>query len=189
MKRALFVLFGAVVLAPVLAGAAGADHAELVVIEAAELRAQAEESAATRGRLARGTRVLRLDRSSGWVRVAVDDDGPSGWLRLWQVRAVEGRDGNPLLRGLERFSRSIAGLFRGRDDGGVTNTEVTATIGVRGLDAGDFEQAAPAPDALQRMRQLRGDHEQAAAFARDAGLQRREVVTLESRPSQDWGEW
>lgn len=187
MKRIVLVVLSTAVL--VLAGGAGADEAGLVVIESAELRAQPAESAAMRGRVHKGDRARRLDRSGGWVRVDVADDDRTGWLRLWQVRAAESGDGNPLLQGLQRLSRSIAGLFRGRDDSDVQQTGVTATIGVRGLDAGDFEQAAPAPDALQRMRQLRGDREQAAAFARDAGLQRREVVTLESRPSQDWGEW
>lgn len=187
MKRAMSAIFCAAVL--VLAGTAGADEVDLVVIEAAELRAQPAEGAATRGRVSKGTTVRRLDRSGGWMRVAVDDDERSGWLRIWQVRDAEGRDGNPLLQGLQRFSRSITGLFRGRDDSGVQQTEVTATIGVRGLDAGDFEEAAPAPGALQRLRQLRGDREEAAAFARGAGLQRRDVAVLESHQSRDWGEW
>lgn len=187
MQRAVITVFCAAVL--VLAGAAGADDAGLVVIEAAELRAQPAEGAAMRGRVERGTVVRRLDRSGGWTRVAVDDDERSGWLRIWQVREAESRDGNPLLQGLQRFSRSIAGLFRARDDSDIQQTEITATIGVRGLDAGDFEQAAPAPGALQRMRQLRGDHGEAADFARSAGLQRREIRVLESSQSQDWGEW
>lgn len=186
MKRAVIAVFCAAVL--VLAGAAGADDNGLVVIEAAELRAQPAEGAAMRGRVERGTAVRRLDRSGGWMRVAVGDAERSGWLRIWQVREAEGRDGNPLLQGLQRFSRSIAGLFRGRDSD-VQQTEITATIGVRGLDAGDFEQAAPAPGALQWMRQLRGDRGEAADFARSAGLQRREIRVLESSQSRDWGEW
>lgn len=187
MKRAVLAVFCAAAL--MLTAAAGADDADLVVIDAAELRAQPAESAAMRGRVEKGVTVRRLDRSGGWIRVAAEGDERSGWLRLWQVREVKSRDGNPLLQGLQRFSRSVAGLFRGRDDSDIQQTEVTATIGVRGLDAGDFEEAAPAPDALQRVRRLRGDLAEAADFARSAGLQRREIGVLESNQSRDWGEW
>lgn len=172
-----------------LGGAVVADSAEHVVIESAELRARPLEGAASRGRLQQGTRVERRQRSGGWVRVRESGGGREGWLRLWQVRAAESGDGNPLLRGLQRFSRQIAGLFRAHGDSGLQEQPVTATIGVRGLDAGDFEQAAPDPAALRAVRSLRPAPGEAAVFARQAGLQRRQVVTPETPTSQDWGEW
>lgn len=185
MKRvALLVLCAATV---ALVGRVGAEPAGLVVIEAAELRAQPVSGAATRGRLQVGTSVRRLARSGGWVRVAVDNGGREGWLRMWQVREAEDDGGNPLLRGLERFSRTIAGLFRPR--GEIQETPVTATIGVRGLDAGDFEEAAPAPAALERVQALRPSRGDAAAFARGAGLERREIAALGAQPTQDWEDW
>lgn len=184
MKRiALFVLCAA---ALALVGRAGAEAAAFVVIEAAELRAQPVSGAATRARLQAGTSVQRVARSGGWVRVAVDGGG-EGWLRMWQVREADDDGGNPLLRGLERFSRKIAGLFRPRGD--VEATPVTATIGVRGLDAGEFEQAAPAPAALRQVQALRPSRGDAAAFARAAGLERREIAVLETQPTQDWEDW
>lgn len=185
-KRVMLASLCAVLL--IVIGRAAAAPDALVVIESAELRAQPVEGAASRGRIAEGTGVRRLDRSGGWIRVATADDAASGWLRIWQVRAAENGGDNPLLQGLKRFSRSIAGLFR-TDDSGIRQTEITATIGVRGLDAGDFEEAAPAPGALQRVRALRADRAEAAAFARGAGLERRELAVLESHESRDWGEW
>lgn len=187
LKRIVPVLLCALVLTPV--GRAGAESDRLVVIESAELRAQPVDGAMSRGRLADGTEVRRLGRSGGWVRITTTDDAATGWLRIWQVRAAGKGDENPLLRGLKRFSRSISGLFRAGDDSGVRQREITATIGVRGLDAGDFEEAAPAPEALEQVRRMRADRGQAAAFARGAGLQRRELAVLESHPSRDWGEW
>ena len=184
MQRiALIALCAAALL---LAGRAGAQATAFVVIEAAELRAQPVSGAPTRGRLPEGANVRRLARSGGWLRVATADEGSEGWLRMWQVREAED-GGNPLLRGLERFSRKIAGLFRPR--GEVEATPVTATIGVRGLDAGEFEQAAPAPDALRRVQGLRPGRGDAAAFAQGAGLQRRDVAALETQPAQDWEDW
>ena len=185
MKRTLAAALCAGVL--VLGGGVAAESASFVVIESAELRAQPVDGAATRGRLQDGTAVQRLARSGGWVRVATDG-GTQGWLRMWQVREAEDAGGNPLLRGLQRFSRKIAGLFRARGDG-IQENPVTATIGVRGLEAGEFEQAAPAPEALQRVQALRPDPGEVTAFARRAGLQRRQVATVESQPTQNWEDW
>ena len=175
--------------AVLLGGAVFGDGADHVVIASAELRAQPLEGSASRGRLAEGTRVERRQRTGGWVRVREAGGGREGWLRLWQVRAAESGGENPLLSGLKRFSRQIAGLFRAGGDRGLQEQPVTATIGVRGLDAGDFEQAAPDPAALRAVRSLRPAPGEAAAFARQGGLQRRQVATLETPQSRDWGEW
>lgn len=172
-------------LVPTLLSAAGET---VEVVAATEMRAQPASATASRGRVEKGDRGERLDRSGGWVRVRMKG-GPEGWLRVWQVGPVAEGEENALLSGLKRFSRDIAGLFGSGDDGGGEQTRVTATIGVRGLDGGEFTEAAPDAAALQRVRGLSAGREEAASFARAAGLQRRELATPESGQTQNWEDW
>lgn len=183
--RPLLLALG--LLLPWLPSVLPAAAAPIEVIAAAELRAQPGAATGARGWVERGARGEQLGRRGGWVRVQLA--GQQGWLRVWQVRPAPETGGNVLLRGLQRFSRSIAGLFGAGDDGAVQETDVVATIGVRGLDAGEFTEASPDPAALQRMRRLRATGAEATAFARTAGLERRALATPETRPTQDWEDW
>lgn len=182
--RPLFLLALLVSLLPAVLAAAAE---QIEVIAAAELRAQPSAGTGSRGWAEKGDRGEQLGRKGGWVRVQLGDR--QGWMRVWQVRPASDGDDNVLLRGLKRFSRSIAGLFGDGDDGTVQNTQVTATIGVRGLDAGEFTSAAPDPAALQRVRSLRPTHGDVASFARAAGLRQRDLATPESQPTQNWEDW
>lgn len=165
--------------------AAAAERVE--VIKATELRAEPAAATASRGWVEKGEQGDQIGRRGGWVRVQLAER--QGWLRVWQVRPADNDDGNALLRGLERFSRSIAGLFGAGDDSAVQGNAVTATIGVRGLDAGEFTSAAPNPAALQRVRGLRASSGDAAAFARSAGLRQRQLSTPQDQPTQNWEDW
>jgi len=183
MKRLQWLLLVAVLL-PLLPGLIVAAAQRVEAVKALELRAEPAAATASRGWVEKGEQGDQLGRRGGWVRVQFSDR--QGWLRVWQVRPAE--SGNALLHGLERFSRSIAGLFSS-DGGGVQQDGVTATIGVRGLDGGEFTSAAPDPAALQRVRGLRASRDEAASFARSAGLQRRQLSTPESQPAQNWDDW
>jgi hypothetical protein len=186
MKHLRLLLLVAV-LAPLLPAVLVAAAERVEVIKATELRAEPAATTASRGWVRKGEQGDQLGRRGGWVRVQMAER--QGWLRVWQVRPADNDDGNVLLRGLERFSRSIAGLFGAGGDDTVESNAVTATIGVRGLDAGEFTSAAPNPAALQRVRGLRASADDAAAFARAAGLRQRQLSTPQDQPTQDWEDW
>jgi len=184
MKRLRLLLLAAL-FGPLLPAVLLAAAERVEVIQATELRAEPAAATASRGWVEKGEQGDRLGRRGGWVRVQLGDR--QGWLRMWQVRPAESA-GNALLRGLKRFSRSIAGLFS--SDGDTVNQQgVTATIGVRGLDGGEFTSAAPNPAALQRLRGLRASRDEAVSFARSAGLQGRQLSAPESQPVQNWDDW
>jgi len=186
MKRLRLLLLVAV-LVPLLPALLAAATERVEVINATELRAEPAAATASRGWVEKGDRGDQLGRRGGWVRVQMAER--QGWLRVWQVRPAGKDDGNVLLRGLERFSRSIAGLFGAGDGANVQSNAVTATIGVRGLDAGEFTSASPNPAALQRVRGLRASAGDAAAFARSAGLRQRQLSTPQDQPTQNWEDW
>lgn len=179
----------------VLAFAAAALAAEerTVVVEASTLRDGPAASASPVTRLEPGTPVEGGARRGAWLAVETRD-GPrhSGWLRVWRVRTVAADDDdNPILSGLKRFSRAVSGLFGGDSGEQVEQGEVTATIGVRGLKPGEFASAQPDTEARRRLGGLRADGNEASAFARAAGLNRRDVgsVGAGAGESRDWGEW
>lgn len=176
------------VLLPFLPAGLTAAGERVEVIAATELRAQPGAATASRGWVEQGDRGEHLGRSGGWVRVQMEQ-GRQGWLRVWQIRTATADEGNALFQGLKRFSRGIAGLFGASDGDDVPQTQVTATIGVRGLDAGEFVEAAPDPAALRQARGMRATGAEATAFAQAAGLQRRRISTPESQPDQNWEEW
>lgn len=186
MKRLRQLLLFAA-LAPLVPAVLTAAGERVEVVAATELRAQPADATASRGWIEKGERGEQLGRSGGWVRVQLGER--QGWVRVWKVREASDDDGNALFQGLQRFSRSIAGLFGGDDGTQVQQTGVTATIGVRGLDGGEFTSAAPDPAALQQVRGLRASGRDAAAFASRAGLRQRELSTPQSKPTQNWDDW
>jgi uncharacterized protein YgiM (DUF1202 family) len=183
----------AVVTLTLAAAQAGAERT--VVVEPATLRDGPGAQHAPVARLAQGAQVQPGTRSRGWLRVrTMDDRGRSGWIRVWRVRTVpaaQDDDTNPILRGLQRFSRAVTGLFGDAGGPDVEQGQVTATIGVRGLKPGEFAAAEPDPEARQRLATIRAGPAEARAFAREAGLARREVggASAGAGESRDWGEW
>ncbi|MDZ7748151.1 MAG: hypothetical protein U5K43_04295 [Halofilum sp. (in: g-proteobacteria)] len=165
-----------------------------VIVEAATLRDGPGASASPVTRLEAGTEVAGGARRGAWLAVETrTQPRRSGWVRVWRVRSVpaDEDDGNPILNGLKRFSRSVAGLFGGDSGSQVEQGNVTATIGVRGLKPGEFASASPDPAARERLATVRASGDEARAFAREAGLDRREIgaVGAGAGQAQDWGEW
>lgn len=159
------------------------------------LRAKPSFRAPPVARVSANTRVVVAARRGIWLRVSVGGpQGRAGWLRRFDVRLASKSS-----RYTKRRSSSGGGLF---GSGVKRGHSVTATIGVRGLDAADLEAAHPAPAELRRLDRLISRPAEAERLAREGGLQRHEVAYLgeamgsagggmpldEASPDAGWGD-
>lgn len=146
-----------------------------VVLRDSVLRDEARAGAASMQTLTPGTVFTAGDRDGLWIQATPGDAGPTGWLRITDVRlsaaarAVEtapaaADTGSPFAR----LSRSITSLLGGGPRN--VSTERNATIGIRGLSVADLETAAPDPAALQAAAAWRAGPDEARAFAAGGGL-------------------
>jgi hypothetical protein len=138
------------------------------------LRAAPSITAETLGTLGPDTAVSVEESRGLWLRVSPAGGGDSrGWVRRFDVRT-----GAPEER--ESAAGALGGLGRLFSGGGQQEEQVTATIGVRGLDAADLQGARPDPAALQVMERYRASADEAARLAREAGLASRQVAYPET---------
>jgi len=186
----------AVLAACLVALPAAAGSAPGVVVQDAPLRAQPGTGAEAVARLERGDAVILGDRAGGWIAVRTRSTPQRhGWMRVWHVRAQRAdetaQSGNPLLAGLARFSRAVTGLFDAGGKPEVNEGRTTATFGVRGLDSGDIEHAAPNPAGLKRLVAARVTPADANAHAHAEHLQRRKATVPGAGVSgaENWGGW
>lgn len=155
----VFCLFAAI---------AAAAHAEPVTLERdSELRAEPRLGAAVTGKLASGASGDALARQGVWVQVKSGET--SGWLYSFNVRF-----GAPAASGA-----SGGGAVLGRVFGPRQRVNVTATIGIRGLEEEDLKQAQFDGGQLQQLDGFAASREQAEAHATEHGLAGTRVDYLE----------
>lgn len=143
-----------------LAGFAAGVNAEPVTLERESvLRAEPRLDAPVTGKLASGASGEALARQGVWVQVKSGES--SGWLYSFNVRF-----GAPAASG----GSSGGGSVLGRVFGPRQRVNVTATIGIRGLEEEDLKQAQFDGDQLQQLDGFAATREQAEAHAGEHGL-------------------
>ncbi len=161
-----------------LAVMAGPALAEPVTVERdSALRAEPRTDAGVVGNLAKGAAGDAVARQGAWVQVK--SGAMTGWLYSFNVRfgAVTAGAGEG----------SGAGSALGRVFGPRQRVNVTATIGIRGLDEEDLKQAKFDAGQLQALDGFAASRGQADAYADQAGLSASQVEYL-SQPAQSSGE-
>jgi hypothetical protein len=172
-----FLILLCLVAAPALA-------APGVMLKDEDLRAAASATAASAGRLAKGTQVDVLQRNGGWTQVG--SRGRTGWVRILSVRATAPGASGAGLGGLVE-----AGTRRG--DAG----RVVAVAGLRGLNEEELKAARFDANQLMNLDRYQANRAAAEQYAREVGLRPRGLDYLpspqrEKSPEQpagsSWGE-
>ncbi len=152
-----------------LAAFAVVAFAEPVTLERdSVLRAEPRTDSATVTRLARGATGIAVARQGAWVKV--ESGSSAGWLYSFNVRFGAAADDSGAGAG--------AGSVLGRVFGPRQRINVTATIGIRGLEEEDLKQARFDAGQLQQLDSFAATREQAEAHAGDAGLSANRVEYL-----------
>ena len=184
MKRFMWIL-GLVSLA-----AAAATVPAGVIVRTAALKDNASFTAKTLTSLAPGARVNVMERQGGWQNVSLQaSPNVKGWVRTYEVRTNIEPGENPtvvknkgsdegVLGGLAGLSRASAGLFGNRNDAARNNSNMTATIGVRGLSEEDLKNAKPSPTEFAKLMQYGVDAETARQYAKAGELKSQTVEPL-----------
>lgn len=155
--------------APRAAPAKGRELAPMpaTVSRATELKTEPLLDAKTLAPLAAGTAITVLARNGGWYRVARGNE--QGWVRLLHVSTQAGA------RGIgEQELESAARIATGRQGSG----NIANTTGIRGLTPEQLRRAEPDLEALERLEAGGASVEDARAYARAQGLERREIPFL-----------
>ncbi len=122
------------------------------------------------------TQVEVISSQGLWLHVKLPPPGGhTGWVRRFDVRLAGDTASRP------KSSSGLGSLFGGLFGGGSQRkTEVTATIGIRGLDTEDLKAAKPNPAELERMKKYTATRAQAEAMARRARLKSRSMDYLQA---------
>ena len=139
---------------PALAQEAGVTN------RATEMKAEPRPDAVTVAALPEGAKVKATTRERGWARVETPQG--AGWVRVFHLRfeAVATQSS-------ENSGGSFLSFLRGPPK---TQSNRTATIGVRGLSEEELKDASPDPEALKRLQGWRVDKGAGDRFARDGRL-------------------
>ncbi len=160
MHRSTGKFFGGWLAAALFAAVAATAYAEPVTLERdSVLRAEPRVDAAAIANLARGATGDAVARQGAWVQIK--SGAATGWLYSFNVRfgaAAGSADG------------AGAGSVLGRVFGPRQRVNVTATIGIRGLDEEDLKQARFDGGQMQELDGYAASREQAEAHAGEAGL-------------------
>jgi hypothetical protein len=152
---------------------AATAFAEPVTVERdSVLRAEPRTDAGVAGNLAKGATGDAVARQGAWVQVK--SGVVTGWLYSFNVRfgAV-----NP---GSGSGSGAGTGSALGRVFGPRQQVNVTATIGIRGLEEEDLKQAHFDEGQMRQLDGYAASREQAAAQAGKSGLSANRVEYLDS---------
>lgn len=142
--------------------------AEPVTVERdSVLRTEPRTDAGVAGSLAKGATGDAVARQGAWVQVK--SGAVTGWLYSFNVRfgAVTAGSGD-----------SGAGSALGRVFGPRQRVNVTATIGIRGLEEEDLKQAHFDEGQMRQLEGYAATREQAAAQAGESGLSASQVEYL-----------
>jgi hypothetical protein len=161
MQHLVAKLFNRWLVPALFATFAAAAAAEPVTVERdSVLRAEPRTDAGVAGNLTKGATGDAVARQGAWVQVK--SGTVTGWLYSFNVRfgAV----------GTGSSSGGGAGSALGRVFGPRQQVNVTATIGIRGLEEEDLRQAHFDGGQMQQLDGFAASSEQAAAHAGNAGL-------------------
>ena len=133
------------------------------------------------------------EHKGGWRKITAKSDGKSGWVRRYTLRSVAKSDNanitiknsqtdsqtDSLKNGITNIGRLFASLFYSTDSVNRENKgNLTATAGIRGLDAQDIKQAQPNSEMLNRMLAFHEHAKSANSFASAANLRSQRVNYL-----------
>lgn len=111
--------------------------------------------------MAANTAVELLERKGFWVKIRAANN--EGWTKLSNI-SVDTKDAG---------GGGLAGLASGRSGSG----NAVSTSGGRGLDDGpDLTKGTPDPAAVANLSRTAVNEEQAAKFAADSKLERRQIA-------------
>lgn len=154
---------------------AAAAYAEPVTVERdSVLRAEPRIDAGVAGNLAKGATGDAVARQGAWVQVR--SGTLTGWLYSFNVRFGAVNSG--------ASSGGGGGSALGRVFGPRQQVNVTATIGIRGLDEEDLKQAHFDEGQMRQLDGYAASREQAAAQAGESGLSAVRVEYLGSSPGE-----
>ncbi len=144
-----------------------AQAVEGVMLRDDTVRATPSAQATTLGKVRKNARVQLLANRGGWTQVRLG--ATTGWVRLLYVR--RGAPSGASLSDSLSSARDV--VRRGPDPG-----RVTATAGLRGLDAGDLEKASFDEVQLARLESWSVAAPQARRFAEEGGLRTRALAYM-----------
>ncbi len=128
--------------------------------EKGSLYVEAASTSATAGSVDAGVTVELLERKGFWVKLKAP--AVTGWTKISNVAVEQGSGGGT----------GLTALASGRS--GANNSSSTA--GGRGLGGDEIKAAAPNRAALESLGKLAVGSDEAAQFAREAGLQSKDVT-------------
>lgn len=135
-----------------------------VVTRDVDLQAEPQRGSAVSGSLRKDTGVQIRTRKGGWYQVKAGKPAAQGWLRMFNVRYLEGQAGKG------------SGGFQSMLDAVSSNTGGSGqATGVRGLDPAMLHGSQPNMQEWLRFQAVRGDTADARSFAGTNGLRGREV--------------
>ncbi len=171
MRRSAAQLLNRCLLTVVFAMVVTAAVAEPVTVERdSVLRAEPRIDAGVAGNLAKGATGDAVARQGAWVQVK--SGTATGWLYSFNVRfGAMGTAGS---------SGGGGGSALGRVFGPRQQVNVTATIGIRGLDEEDLKQAHFDESQMRQLDGYAASREQAAAQAGESGLSAVKVEYFDS---------
>jgi hypothetical protein len=171
---------------------------EGIIIQLAPVHAEASSTSDRVGRLEAGTKVSVFERQGGWKLIFSDQKSLTGWIRSHHVRSgyyaeapkVESEpDSRGFLGGLASFSRSASSFFGLGGSDATPNTDMTATIGVRGLSEEEIKTAVPDFEELEKLNRFASDTQRMSAFASEGQLATSHVAYFEEiKPTKEKNE-
>jgi hypothetical protein len=117
------------------------------------------------------TSVDILRRKGGWYLILVTPE-LTGWVRMTSLR----KQASP--SDIKQKGSSLGSTLDSVISGRTGTSDVTTTTGVKGLDAGDIENSQPDEEAVEKMKSLRSDKQDASSYAGELSLQPQPVDYL-----------
>ncbi len=127
--------------------------------------------------LKKRTSVTVISRKGAWVQVEASKQ--RGWLRLHQIRLGDGK------RKRKSGFAGLSYLWNVGQTGRSGARGITATTGIRGLDADDLKNAKPDKRALKQLVTIAVTPEGAREFAEKSGLMTVSVPHLPNKKATD----
>lgn len=130
--------------------------------------------------LQKRTSVTVISRKGAWVQVEANTE--RGWLRLHQIRLGDGK------RKRKSGFAGLSYLWNVGQTGRSGARGITATTGIRGLDADDLKNAKPDKRALDKLSSLAVMPKSAREFAEKFGLVTVSVPHLPNKKANNYSD-
>jgi uncharacterized protein YgiM (DUF1202 family) len=167
MQRWLIALLS--LLLPLAVTAAASSKAQTIQITSMNAAPYSDAQAVIR--LPVNTGLTLVERKGGWYHVRLDN-GQQGWVPMTSIRLGEGSEA-PAKSGWSYGA--LTGMFQ---SGRASTTDATATTGVRGLNEGTIQHAAPDTQAVLALAKYAATPEVARSYAAKLKLKSEQVAYL-----------